>query len=452
MRSHFWRGYLLVILVTLLAVPKNSFAANHYVRASATGTNDGSDWINAWTALPSVLVRGDTYYIAAGTYPSYTFNDPVSGSLFIYIKKATAEDHGTDIGWNDAFGDGQAVFGPISFSTGYWVFDGATGKGKEGASYGFLVARDDCSGLTTSELVSFGTSTVSNVTIRHVEIRNCGPSWDIPQFGIYSNSYSSPSFDITIANNFIHKSTANILIRNWRNSIFEFNHLKSNWSSSLNHGEQMSPGNRCQDITFRYNVLEDSQVGGIGAHIDFNSNWQVYGNIAIGGNVAMGIFGTADSGHNDVIINWSVHNNTFVDIGGSGRGSAFCVGPLTDPETGRSYAYNNLFVNSSHPRLDNSGFHTAAIVHDYNTFVNCVGIIAAETHIEVIGVDPFIDYAGSNFTLRNPTAAGIALPAPFNIDANGKKRGSDGVWDRGAYEYDAVLAGPGSPRNLRIVP
>src|ERR1017187_8394658 len=44
-------------------------AATHYVRASATGSNDGSSWASAFTSIPTSLVRGDTYYIAGGTFP-----------------------------------------------------------------------------------------------------------------------------------------------------------------------------------------------------------------------------------------------------------------------------------------------------------------------------------------------------------------------------------------------
>ena len=47
-------------------------AATYYVRAGATGANNGSDWSNAWSRPSninqSVLQPGDTVYIAAGTY------------------------------------------------------------------------------------------------------------------------------------------------------------------------------------------------------------------------------------------------------------------------------------------------------------------------------------------------------------------------------------------------
>ena len=102
-----WLFFL--ILITGLT-PSISQAATKYIRAGATGNNSGSDWTNAYTTVPATLVRGDTYYLAAGNYGSYVFDDPASGSTLITLKKAIATDHGTDVGWNSTYGAGQAVF------------------------------------------------------------------------------------------------------------------------------------------------------------------------------------------------------------------------------------------------------------------------------------------------------------------------------------------------------
>ena len=66
-------------------------AANHFVRQGATG--NGSDWINAcadFTGPCAVasLVRGDTYYVADGSYAGRTWNRAESGVSVITIKKA----------------------------------------------------------------------------------------------------------------------------------------------------------------------------------------------------------------------------------------------------------------------------------------------------------------------------------------------------------------------------
>ena len=64
-------------------------AASKYVREAAAGAGTGADWTDAYTALPATLTRGDTYYIADGAYAAYTFDDAISGTTLITIKKAT---------------------------------------------------------------------------------------------------------------------------------------------------------------------------------------------------------------------------------------------------------------------------------------------------------------------------------------------------------------------------
>ena len=85
-----------------------------YVRADAPPGGDGTDWDRAWTELPDELVRGTTYFVADGEYPPHTFATPEAGTQLIRVRKAVpgAEqgDHGTDVGWTDAYGDAQAVF------------------------------------------------------------------------------------------------------------------------------------------------------------------------------------------------------------------------------------------------------------------------------------------------------------------------------------------------------
>lgn len=95
----------------------------HYVREAADAGGDGSDWARAWTALPDVLERGHVYFVGAGTYPAYTFDDPAVGTEPITVVRATLADHGAEGGWDGAF-DGSAVFGPLEVEAPYTVVDG----------------------------------------------------------------------------------------------------------------------------------------------------------------------------------------------------------------------------------------------------------------------------------------------------------------------------------------
>jgi hypothetical protein len=129
------------LVLLLLMAPRAVLSTNHHVRAGASGNNSGSDWINAYATLPATLVRGDVYYIADGDYPGYTFDDAASGQKTITIIKATQNDHGVDTGWSDAYGDGQADWGPVNFNSSYWVFNGQVGIGDGSEeAYGFKIS------------------------------------------------------------------------------------------------------------------------------------------------------------------------------------------------------------------------------------------------------------------------------------------------------------------------
>src|SRR3989338_689517 len=132
--------YVLLVLIILFPISSIASAANFYVRAGAIGSGNGSDWTNAYTSLPAILTRGDTYFIADGSYASYTVDDAVSGTDVITIKKATASDHGTETGWDSSYGDGQGAFtSPFNIRTSYITFDGIVDSGSDPNTYGFKI-------------------------------------------------------------------------------------------------------------------------------------------------------------------------------------------------------------------------------------------------------------------------------------------------------------------------
>lgn len=172
-------------------------AANHYIRDGATGSAPCSDWTtaSACDTLPATLIRGDTYYVADGTYPGREFNTTASGSTFITIKKATVSDHGTGTGWDNTYGNGQATFaGQIRFTTSNWVFDGATRNESDwfnDAAYGFAVGTH----AETTQISLLNCSAVfHNITIKYTYVKGYDnyaglPSGtDIGAYAIHSNS------------------------------------------------------------------------------------------------------------------------------------------------------------------------------------------------------------------------------------------------------------------------
>jgi hypothetical protein len=106
---------LLPVALGIFGLARISLAADHHVRDGGTGS--GESWSDALDDLPSDLVRGDTYYVADGSYGSCSLDDEVSGSDYIHVKKATVSDHGTSTGWSDSYADGQAVFSTTGGTT-----------------------------------------------------------------------------------------------------------------------------------------------------------------------------------------------------------------------------------------------------------------------------------------------------------------------------------------------
>ena len=135
--SNSFSKILLVAAFFTAALQTPAFAANHYINAAATGTNDGSSWTNAFptfaAAITAGMVRGDTYYVAGGTYNEGPYiNVPLNGTLWIYIVKADPSTNGSDPGWNPAYATTVATVNSFDLDKGYVSIDGVTGSGTTG--------------------------------------------------------------------------------------------------------------------------------------------------------------------------------------------------------------------------------------------------------------------------------------------------------------------------------
>ncbi|MGZ3768299.1 MAG: hypothetical protein ACXVCP_02130 [Bdellovibrio sp.] len=429
-------------------------AANHFVREGATGSASGNDWVNAYTSLPINLIRGDTYYIAAGNYPGRSFTTPNSGTSLISIKKAIESDHGTDSGWQTTYGTGQAVFnGMLEFASSYWIFDGMTGGGAGSWDSGFgfkIIEKNDTNAMIR---IGFNTSDIGNIILRHIEFQGKGSGSN--SGGYYSND--------ALALYFAHNVTLSYASMqgigrcpfffgedNVGPSLFEHIYVQSYFASDAVHAEVMSTGaggNATQDTTFRYSLVTD--IEGTGGLMWSNEStptthlW-VYGNIfyrpsGVTWSNSNGVIGGWTGANGEGMHNLIVYNNTFINVDGQPLSS------LPNLYSG-NVAYNNIFYNS--PAPDFSKFAT----HDYNYFINS-GDTASELHgISAASGDPFVNYVGFDFRLKADTAAGISLSSPYNLDPLGTVRGVSGTFDRGAFQFQSnggstVLF---APTNLRV--
>jgi hypothetical protein len=154
------------------------------VRKGAGGSNNGSDWTNAWDDLGDIsgLVAGDTIYVATGTYTeSLTCTPDGSEASPITVIRATVASHGSSTGWSDGYA-GTATFDPTGSAvftitgTAWWTFDGETRTSfvldgnSNGGDYGFY---------------STNSGDMNNLVIRSMTIKR----FDLR--GVLFNNYSS---------------------------------------------------------------------------------------------------------------------------------------------------------------------------------------------------------------------------------------------------------------------
>jgi len=413
----------------------------HYVRAGATGNNNGRDWNNAWNELPETLERGHTYYIADGNYPGYTFDDSEQGDEYIYIKKATADDHGTDDGWQDSYGDGIATWEPISFKGSYYVFDGVTGGGHGNwdSGHGFeIYLSDPCANEGFAASIWIGTSSgyeTSHLRIRHVKTYapfppqpGCGkavyispasPEKDDIQF---SHCYFLDSGDVIIT---MYNSISNIVIEHSR---LERDASGTTPWAGNSHGSCVEMGD-VHGADVRYNQFLDIVGSGVIGAYRTAEDIRIYGNQFFNlnnfnGNVGNGVIYTVSNAEG-TIRNWQIHQNSFYYQ--NDYNPAILVGVCENHnncDSSEHQAFNNMFLTDRVVIFDD-------VEHDYNA----ANYAVSENNFQSISTDPYIDSNSYDYRLSNPTNPGVVLPSPYNIDPDGNIRGVDGVWDRGAYEF-----------------
>lgn len=444
---------LLGILAILIFAAQTAMAADYFVRAGAAGTNNGSDWNNAYPSLPTTLIRGSVYYIAGGSYPAYTFDDAVSGTSLITIKKATASDHGTDTGWNSSYGTAQAVFSSIlKFNTSYYVFDGQTRDENNwfnGDAYGIRISHNN----NDQNIII----KASNISVKYVYVN-----------AIFGNASSSTcNYTATTCRRYaidtdgsnatgllFHKMYVyggnNIwFIRTTTGTIVEYSATYGGNSNSYNHGEVVNCYFSVMNAIVRYNDIRETytlsggggtaivaitKTGASGVTGPGADGLQFYGNVVSDYRVGDGAIGYTGGNSSHI----RVYNNTFIRSTGYNAGTSFGTG--TD-----NLVYNNLWI--TYGTLYHGG------THDYNAYSGSSNI--GESHAQInVPTSILADYSGNDFRLTAATSAGSTLSSPFNHDMLEHVRGADGEWDRGAFEFggsNLIVSRPNAPLNLSIL-
>jgi hypothetical protein len=415
-------GMVVAVAVYCLGGVSAQSQTTYCVRAGANGNGSGSDWNNAYPALPATLQRGATYYVAAGSYSSYTFDDPASGTSVITIKKATAAEHKTDVGWVASYGTEQAIFSAsLRFTTDYWVFDGATRNEADwfnSSAYGFVISDN-----ANVQIDERGIGGIDNITVKYTYLKGInsspGSGGDIGRRHIWIDRQGNPGSysNWTISRCFFQYGNVGIQVRECANFIVEYNAWADNWSSQPNnHGENVSAYYGGNDgHIYRYNQSRN-MIGTAAWAVNQANNWRLYGNVYADceyGDGFVGFIGGSSTGfqiYNETIIR-PVYFTRQISLGGNSvvKNCIFMMG-------GSTPSFDGCTVSSSSFSAGGTG-------------------TGAQTGVPT---SIFVNYAGGNYRLAAPTSVGEALAAPFNTDLTGTIRGADGVFDRGAFEFGGV--------------
>lgn len=431
----------------------NAEAAIHHVRAGATGSATGDDWTNAYPALPSSLVRGDTYYIAAGTYAGRTFNTPASGTALITIKGATVADHGTNTGWSASMsvstsdGGTQATFtSGLIFNTSYWVFDGVVGPvgSRRTTDYGFKI-----NPVNYAVRVFSLSSAITDIKISHISA--VAPTGDVEKFFLSTDNSTKSVHKVTWSHNLLNgwsnsqwATSDGLAMNDW---LAEYNIILNGYSSAANHGEDINNNYGYLDrFTIRYNVFEGRTsgtatiVGGLNGPV---GTYYIYGNMfknQVSGD------GTIVCVHENATM--YIYNNTFANVTGGGSGS-YIGGTASDCILSGEIANNLLYSMSGA-----LGSATSGMTRQYNAYFSTTNI-PSENNGYVTSGNPFVDYANGNFALTSSVAGtmppGRTLGSPYGFDMFGKSR-SEGIWHRGAIQFGSGSSStpPPPPTNLTV--
>jgi len=404
--------------------------SNYYIRDGASGANDGSDWTNAWEDMDDIVwgeggvERGDTIYIADGTYLGDTFNLAESSSTYVYVKKAISTDHGTDTGWSSGYGDGQATFtGQFYFTTGYWYIDGQEGSGRSGHGFKIYIS----SGSTVRCVL---VNDSSYVEFYHTEIEGPGEDNSDSDDDLVYIYYDADYFKLSYC--WIHDTNRTCFFSIYpHHTTIEYCVLEKRHTDSETHGSLISINSSGADAgtIIRYSEFTKNYGTGMIVIKDATQNgFEIYGNIFYeepGTSrylVSNGII--CDTG-GDTTTDVKVYNNTFVNVQDL-TGNALVT--YWDFDSATNEFYNNICYNQ-----DNA-YNTT---HDYNLW-NDSDLASGETNGQYWsgGTSLFTDYANDDYTLTQATDAGDdTIGDAYNTDVNGNTRGADGTWDRGAYEY-----------------
>lgn len=325
---------ILFIFAVLLAA--NSFASIRYVKPIATGTGNGSSWVNASADIQAMInasVSNDQIWVAAGTYlPTqipFSNNNPtdprhrtfyVKDSVKIYggfvgnetlltqrnwvtnLTVLSGDFNNDDIGFTNNTENAYHVILSVRDSAN--TIDGFTIKGgnANGTSFNnnLEVETEIVAGANGGGIINYNSNiSLNNIIITNNTANNGG--------GIYNNSSNARISNVTISNN-VASTGGGIFCEN--NSNPTLSYVKLNNNSATNDGGGMF--NSSSNPSLSNVIITDNTAGVDGGGINNYASSPSLNNVVFSGNVAGnnggGMFNTLSS--SPVLRNIVISGNT----------------------------------------------------------------------------------------------------------------------------------------------
>jgi hypothetical protein len=436
-----------IILGALLLSILQSSAAVHYIRAGASGSQDGSSWVNAWGTLSAVKwIRGDTYYLAGGTYAGGVISATDSGTLWITVKKANAADNAAD-----------SFTSVVSLQGSRYEINGVTGSGTSGHGIKFHDAAGTHWGLGMVD-------GAGGYKLYHLEIRNAAYNSYNSNKALWDNSTVRKGLHIRYC--WIHEaSNDGTSLNNLRGTsysdfglLFEDNYLtETGGAGDGGHGQGMKFQGSNSYCIIRNNVFRNNSGTATIAFLDVPGDahtfFRIYGNIFYKTDLArFPLTSPAVIWGRDMVTtnDFEIFNNTFWGYGNSSFTSTNSQIQLWgNPAAGGSALRNSLVNNLFENGLWSTGGHVGFSTVSNNGYFSNTGAVPSGSIGQVNGSSSaFVSAATGNFNLAS------------NAYAIGKAKDISGLGlgafrDLGALQFGAGSGGTDTgglpaPSNTRV--
>jgi hypothetical protein len=450
---------LTIVLVAMFLGSLDASAANWYVEKTASGSNNGTSWTNAWNELSAInwssVACGDTVWLGGGTYTSsLAVSKTCTSANPLTIKRVLSTDTVpvAAAGWNSSF-DSTVIMsnGEIAMGGAYWTVDGRVGTStannfgislrETGGNYGIQLANGaSANHLTFSHIEVFGPACVTS--------QNCTSDTHALDFRNFSGSADT----IMVDHCWFHRESELLWLGggNVSNLTIQYTQIDTSATTTDEHSDIMYIAGKVTNLTFAYDRIYGSDNDGM-----LYESGGTYNGIYMYGNMYyynMGQIIVFKSGSS--FSNVYLYNNVFQWDGSfnapSGNNWQSFFNWLSSPTNGA--VENNVFEGVT-------GGAWGGMTADYNAYSSDIGKQDSGAHsftyskgTQFVNVPNSANPSAADFHLTAAGATafqkGVALGAPYNQDPDGNTRGSNGNWYIGAYQYGLQASAPQAPTGV----